>query len=113
MGRISGWFRFASKEGFHSGRKPMSQISGEELSLVVVPNELRWVEISVPKQGITVMTSVGSAIPMLSIIDHLVCWLQLSGVGWSILVNKQKTDYYDILDDFPQEATYTLTLQQD
>lgn len=112
MGRISGWFRFASKDGFHSGRTPMSQILGSELSLVVVPNELRWVEISVPKQGITVMTSVGSAIPMLSIIDHLVCWLQLSGAGWSILVNKQKTDYYDILDDFPQESTYTLTLKQ-
>lgn len=112
MGRISGWFRFASADGFHSGRTPMSQISGAELSLVVVPNELRWVEISVPKQGITVMTSVGSAIPMLSIIDHLVCWLQLSGGGWSILVNNQKTDYYDILDDFQQESTYTLTLQQ-
>ena len=112
MGRISGWFRFASADGFHSGRTPMSKILGQELSLVVVPNELRWVEISVPKQGITVMTSVGSAIPMLSIIDHLVCWLQLSGGGWSILVNKQKTDYYDILDDFPKESTYTLTLQQ-
>ena len=112
MGRISGWFRFASSDGFHSGRTPMSQITGPELSLVVVPNELRWVEISVPKQGITVMTSVGSALPMLSIIDHLVCWLQLSGGGWSILVNQQQTDYYDILDDFPQESTYTLTLQQ-
>ena len=112
MGRISGWFRFASTDGFYSGRTPMSQISGVELSLVVIPNELRWVEISVPQKEITVMTSVGSAIPMLSIIDHLVCWLQLSGGGWSILVNKQKTDYYDILDDFPQESTYTLTLHQ-
>jgi hypothetical protein len=113
MGRISAWFRFAKKKGFYSGQTKMSQIPKGELSLAIVPNELRWVEISVPEQGTTVMTSVGSAIPMLSIMDHLVCWLKLSGGDWSILVNGQKTDYYDILDDFQEQSTYTLTLQRE
>ena len=112
MGKMSAWYRFAKTDGFYSGQTLMSDMQEAELSLVVVPNELRWVEISVPEQGTTVMTSIGSAIPMLSILDHLVCWLQLEQGDWSILVNNMVTDYYDILDDFPIEKTYTLVLQR-
>ena len=112
MGKISAWYRFAKEDGFYPGFLPMANLPQKNLQLAVVPNRMCWVEIWVPDQGVKVMTSVGSAIPMLSIVDHLVSWLALEGKDWLIMVNDKEANYYDILEDFSTESIYTIGLQK-
>jgi len=112
MGKISAWYRFAKDEGFYPGSIQMSALPDQSLKLAVVPNRMCWAEIWVPEHSIKMMTSVGSAIPLLSIVDHLVTWLELVGSDWLIMVNGQEANYYDILEDFPTSSTYTIGLQK-
>ena len=88
----------------------MSDLPTGKLTLHMVPNDTKWVQIDVPSKNIKLVTSVGVALPMLSIIDHLVCWLKLPRAQWKVSVNGQEADYYDILVDFPMQALNTIQL---
>ncbi|MEC7983850.1 MAG: hypothetical protein VX278_01720 [Myxococcota bacterium] len=110
MGRVSSWYRFQGDGDFLSGHTPMSDLPTGTLHLHMVPNDTKWVQIDVPSKNIKLVTSVGVALPMLSIIDHLVCWLKLPRAQWKVSVNGQEADYYDILVDFPMQALNTIQL---
>ena len=99
--RISGWRSFT--------KTFTTKLDATEW-VVNFEKELRSKPI--PEKNIKTVTSIGSAIPMLSLLDYLVSWLQLSNEGWSLFVDEVKADYYDILEDFPQQSIHTLTLRR-
>ena len=110
MGRVSAWYRFKGGGSFLSGHTKMADLPKGTLELHMVPNDTKWVQIEVPSKNIKLVTSVGVALPMLSIIDHLVCWLKLPRTQWKVSVNGHEADYYDILMDFPLNAINSIQL---
>ena len=110
MGRISSWYRFKGGGNFISGHTRMLELPKGTLELSMVPNDTKWVQIEVPSKNIKLVTSVGIAIPILSIIDHLVCWLKLPRMEWKASVNGVEADYHDILADSQLGGLNTLQL---
>jgi hypothetical protein len=78
-GRLTGWYRL-----HHDGKPvaPQTTLSelNPELPLVVhtVPNEVRLVEIHVKAASESrFLAPVGTAVPVVSLVDHLTAWLDL------------------------------------
>lgn len=107
-GQICGWYRFGTDDGgWATGGTLMQDLLTEApLEIRTVPNNIIWADVSVHSdKPYRMMTQVGTSVPVLSLIDHLVLWLQLPRKHWVLYFGTKKMGYYDILADYLSHET--------
>ncbi|NOY27485.1 MAG: hypothetical protein GXP62_16605 [Oligoflexia bacterium] len=86
-GGLAGWWRMAQGDRSLSGAQPLSQLDCQQpIDIVLVENVLVTVEILVPSSDppARMLARVGTAVPAVSIADHLAQWLALPAGQWRL-----------------------------
>jgi len=111
-GRLTGWYRL-----HHGGEAvpPDTCLSDLDSSLPLVlhsvPNEVRMVSIRVTTTPeIRFMAPVGTAVPVVSLVDHLIGWLDLSDTSWTLSHGDHVLQPQGILADLECPAVGVLDL---
>ena len=115
-GQISGWYRLALGETPIAPATRMSELDVKKTyALYHVPNTTRYADIEVLGAGAPVrfVAPVGTAVPVISLIDHLSAWLALPAGEWVLSAEGVPLSGYSILDDVQSSAALLrLRLQQ-
>ena len=70
------------------------------LEIQTVENKAQLILISIPELDIRKHSTVGSAVPFLSLLDLLYGWLSLPHAHWELYFNDQKVEPYNIILDY-------------
>jgi hypothetical protein len=112
-GRVSGWYRLRSGDT----RLPAAMLAKDapegELLIEHVPNSLVHADVHVEGASgpVRFVSPIGTAVPVLSLVDHLCAWLDLPAGAWQLHHGEQALASYLILDDLSPAADALLTLR--
>jgi len=104
VGTLSGWYRLDTDDGPLAPDSRLSSVGKEAtLTLRFVPNALQVVtlEIAHGEPRVRLRLPVGSAVPVVGLVDHLARWLSLPPGPWGLHVGDTPLDPYAILADLP------------
>jgi hypothetical protein len=113
-GRLSGWYRLQQAGESVAPEDRMSAL-GEGLSLEFIPSSSASAQIEVVQGDSTVrfMSPVGTAVPVSSLVAHLLGWLGLSAGPWRLYRDGMQLSDHAILADTGPTEELTLVLRQD
>ncbi len=113
-GAVVGWYRFSmGGERVPPARSLAELDQSQELVLEHVGNRT-VMALFVIEHGETptsVMSPVGTAIPVASLTDHLCAWLQLPSGRWRLWLGDQLLDAHGILEDYADGIASASPLQ--
>ena len=115
MGSLTSCYRFMEKGEPCSGRRTVGSFNSRKLLLGSVPSRLLMCTISVQTDDgiIQYNAPINWIVPAASMLDHIVSWLRLNGVGWTISVDGQEMEPHDVLFDVVNtEHNVVLIVQQ-
>lgn len=106
-GQLLGWYRFKQSGKIYKGSERMGDLDPRlPIELFCVQNALMWANIEISdKQSIQYRAQVGLAVPILSLIDHLIGVYELEHAGWGLEVNGQVAGIHDILWDYLSDTS--------
>lgn len=115
-GRLTGWYRL-----HHDGKPvpPDARLSELDPSLPLVvhtiPNEVRMADITVAGSSeVRFLAPVGTAVPVVSLVDHLTGWLELPVGAYSLHTEAGPLPPHAVLADLPASTgKIKLTLRSD
>jgi len=112
-GRMSGWYRLQHGTDRLSARMPASEAPEGGLVVVHVPNGVVHADIEVesPAGPVRFVAPVGTAVPILSLVDHLCAWLDLPAGAWTLQHGGETLPSFLILDDLAPAADALLALR--
>jgi len=112
-GRVSGWYRLQHGRDRLDARMPASDAPAGDLLVVHVPNRLVHTDIQVESTvgPVRFVAPVGTAVPVLSLVDHLCAWLDLPGGAWALQHGGRTLPSFLILDDLAPAADALLELR--
>lgn len=112
-GRMSGWYRLQHGTDRLSARTPASEAPAGGLLVVHVPNGLVHADIEVESAAgpVRFVAPVGTAVPILSLVDHLCAWLDLPAGAWTLQHDGETLPSFLILDDLAPAADALLALR--
>lgn len=115
MGNLTSCYRFVEQGEPCSGRRTVGSFNSRKLLLGSVPSRLLMCTISVQTDEGTIQynTPINWIVPAASMLDHIISWLRLTGVGWTISVDGQEMEPHDVLFDVVNtEHNVVLIVQQ-
>ncbi len=100
-GRLTGWYRFSSGDNPVPPDTLLDRLDGElPLVLYTVPNDTRLVDLRIEGEPTTRFVSpMGTAVPVVTLIDHITAWLDLSPDTYSLVGPTGPLGPYHILAD--------------
>ena len=112
-GRVSGWYRVRHAGERLAATLAASEAPDGELSVEHVPNRLVHADIEVVGAAgpVRFVAPVGTAVPVLSLVDHLCAWLELPAGAWNLHHADTLLPGFIILDDLSPAADGLLSLQ--
>ncbi len=113
-GRLVGWYRLEQDGQPLSADDRMSSVDASvPLSLRFVTNATIGVQIEVVRSGSTVRfsSSLGTAVPVVSLVGYLTSWLNLNEGTWGLFLDGKRMPLHQMLADYSVAAGATLQLQ--
>jgi hypothetical protein len=112
-GRVSGWYRLRHKGARLPASMPAKDAPDAELLIEHVPNQLVHADIHVEGAGgpVRFVSPVGTAVPVLSLVDHLCAWLDLPAGVWELHHAGAALPGFLILADLAPGADALLSLK--
>ncbi len=115
-GRVTGWYRLQQSGALLPASTRMSDVDAEKpLVLVTVPNAVVMADISILAGAVPArfVAPVGTAVPVVSLLDHLCAWLSLPPGDYQLLSGGTVLAPHAILADLhPSDAWVQLQLSQ-
>jgi hypothetical protein len=102
QGRVSGWYRLEVDGNRLAPGTLLSDLDPERpLVLVTVPNLVVMADVEVVggTAPVRLVTPVGTAVPVASLVDHLTAWLALPAASWRLSLDGVALDAHGILAD--------------
>jgi hypothetical protein len=101
-GALTGWYRLHRGGAALPPALPLGDLDpADELVLHFVPNRVVFVDLTVehgdPRPRL--LTRMGTAVPVVTLVDHLGAWLGLPGGRWRLWLDDQLLDPHAILED--------------
>ena len=112
-GRVTGWYRVEAEGRRIAPGVRLSKLDKEvPLTLVPVPNDTVRVNVVVEVDGkeARFAAPVGRAVPVVSLVDHLVGWLDLGPGPWTLSAGPDVLQPHAILDDLGERVVAGLEL---
>ena len=114
-GRLTSWYRLSNASGLLSPDTLLSSLDPEQpLVIETILNETRMVELRVVGASEhRFVTSVGTAVPIVTLIDHITAWLGLPDGSYHLDGPHGPLPPHSILADLPGAAELpTLVLRR-
>ena len=106
-GRLAGWYRLSKSQDLVPPASTMSTLDTDMVfTLKFIPNHQVYADIEVlgAATPIRFVSPVGTAVPVVSLVDHLAAWLNLDAGDWRLSAGGRPLDSHAILSDLQPNA---------